>query len=114
MQIEGTAALITGGASGMGAACARTLAGAGSRVTLVDMQADKGKALAEELGGGARFVEADVTNEEAVQAAVDAAVDGPEPLRVAINCAGIGWAQRTVNKDGTPHDLGVFAKVIQI
>jgi NAD(P)-dependent dehydrogenase (short-subunit alcohol dehydrogenase family) len=114
MDINGTAALVTGGASGMGAACSRMLAGAGARVTLLDMQADKGKALADELGGGARFVEADVTNEEAVQAAVQAATEGSEPLRVAINCAGIGWAQRTINRDGSPHDLGVFSKVIGV
>jgi NAD(P)-dependent dehydrogenase (short-subunit alcohol dehydrogenase family) len=114
MEINGTAALVTGGASGMGAACGRMLAGAGARVTLLDMQADKGKALADELGGGARFVEADVTNEESVQAAVDTATEGPEQLRIAINCAGIGWAQRTINRDGSPHDLGVFAKVIGV
>jgi NAD(P)-dependent dehydrogenase (short-subunit alcohol dehydrogenase family) len=111
MEINGTSAIVTGGASGLGEATTRRLAGAGATVIILDMNAEKGEALATEVGG--LFVSADVTNPEQVQVAVDAAVDAG-PLRSLVNCAGIGWAQRTIGRDGEPHDLGAFEKVVQV
>jgi NAD(P)-dependent dehydrogenase (short-subunit alcohol dehydrogenase family) len=111
MQLSGSSALVTGGASGLGAATARRLAAAGAHVVVVDLQDDLGKALADELGG--TFAKADVTDTDQVQAAVASAA-GAAPLRALVNCAGIGMAGRTINKDGTPHDLGVFERVIRI
>ena len=112
MDINGAGAIISGGASGLGEATARVLAAAGAKVTLVDLNADKGKALADELGGV--FVQTDVTDEEQVQAAVDQAVGTGAPLRIAVACAGIGWASRIVGRDGTPHDLGAYKKVVEV
>ena len=111
MDLNGVGALVTGGASGLGAATARRLASAGARVTVVDLGEEQGEKLAAELGGS--FAKADVTNPEQVQAAVDQAA-GEAPLRVAVNCAGIGWAQRTIGRDGSAHDLEVFAKIVTV
>jgi NAD(P)-dependent dehydrogenase (short-subunit alcohol dehydrogenase family) len=110
MQIQGANALVVGGASGLGAATARRLAGAGATVTVADVQAEKGRALAEELGG--RFAECDVTDPDAVQAAVDtAAQDGP--LRISVCCAGVGWAQKTAGSKGA-HPVEPFQIVVNI
>ena len=106
MDLNGTAAIVSGGASGLGEATARALAAAGSNVLVADLNKDKGTELAGEIGGTSRT---DVSDEASVQAAVDAAAGGSAPLRVIINCAGIGWAQRTVNRDGT-HDLAPTAR----
>ncbi len=111
MDIDGVSAIVTGGASGLGEATTRQLAGRGAHVVVLDMADDKGEPLAKEVGGA--FVHADVTNPDEVQAAVDAAVE-MGPLRVLVNCAGIGWAQRTVDRSGAPHDLGVFEKVVSV
>jgi len=113
MKIDGSVALVTGGASGLGEATVRQLVSQGGRVVIVDLNADRGKQLATELGDAATFARADVSNADEVQAAVDQATS-MGTLRVAINCAGIGMAMRTVGKDGTPHDLGVFQKVISV
>jgi NAD(P)-dependent dehydrogenase (short-subunit alcohol dehydrogenase family) len=110
MEISGSAAIVTGGASGLGAATARRLAGAGMRVLVLDLQDDLGEQVAAEINGA--YVQADVTNEEQVQAAVDAA-DEMGPVRALVNCAGIGAVGRTLSKEG-PHDLGYFEKVIAI
>jgi NAD(P)-dependent dehydrogenase (short-subunit alcohol dehydrogenase family) len=112
MKLNGTAAIVSGGASGLGEATARELAAAGCAVLVADLNEQRGTALAAAIGG--RFVRTDVVNEGPVQAAVDAAVALGPPLRVAVNCAGIGWAARTVNRDGTPHDLGIFRNVIDV
>jgi NAD(P)-dependent dehydrogenase (short-subunit alcohol dehydrogenase family) len=104
---EGIGALVAGGASGLGEATARELASRGARVTIADLNAERGAALASELGG--EFVEADVTDETQVQAAVDAAGE----LRLAVSCAGIGWAERTVKKDG-PAALAPFEAVVRV
>ena len=112
MDLNGTAAIVSGGASGLGEATARALAAAGSTVFVADLNKDKGTELAGEIGG--TFVATDVSDEASVQAAVDAAAGGSAPLRVIINCAGIGWAQRTVNRDGSPHDLASYRKVIDV
>jgi NAD(P)-dependent dehydrogenase (short-subunit alcohol dehydrogenase family) len=113
MDISGASAIVTGGASGLGEATSRLLAERGARVVVMDLdrQQAKGDALAKEIGGV--FVAADVTSHEEVQAAVDAAVE-MGPLKALVNCAGIGWATRTIDKNGTPHDLDIFRKVVEI
>lgn len=113
MDITGAAALVTGGASGLGAATARALAAAGAAVTVVDLQEDRGEALVAELGGGSRFVVADVTNADQVAAAVSLAAEDA-PLRVAVSCAGIGSAARTIDRDGAPGDLTEFRRVVEV
>ena len=111
MRIEGASAIVMGGASGLGEATARALAGRGARVTVADLNEEKGSALAGEIG--ATFVKADVRSAEEVEAAVGAAAEGDGGLRIAVNCAGVGWAERTSHKRG-PHNLEMFEKVIQI
>jgi NAD(P)-dependent dehydrogenase (short-subunit alcohol dehydrogenase family) len=114
MDISGAAALVTGGASGLGEATVRRLAGAGARVVIVDRDTAKGEALAKELGPAAvAFAPTDVTNAGDVAAAVELA-SSLGPLRIAVNCAGVGWAGRVVARDGTPHDLDLFTTVISI
>jgi NAD(P)-dependent dehydrogenase (short-subunit alcohol dehydrogenase family) len=116
MDITGASAIVTGGASGLGEATARLLGQRGAKVVVVDLdrQADKGEVVAKETNGV--FAAADVTDEEQVIAAVEAAKE-LGPLRVLVNCAGIGWPQRTIGKDGqysSAHGLDIFTKVIQI
>lgn len=114
MDITGSSALVTGAASGIGAAVARQLAAAGAKVVVADLQADKGEALAKEIDGA--FVQVDVTDTEQIKAAVTRATE-LGPLRILVNSAGIGWAQRTIGKDGefdSAHDLDAFKKVIAI
>src|SRR5206468_2353066 len=113
MHIEGAAALVTGGASGLGEATVRRLVAAGASVTIVDRDEARGAALAKELGDRVGVTVADVADEEQVRAAV-ARAQQSGPVRIAVNCAGIGWASRVVAKDGTPHDLGRFNKVVQV
>jgi NAD(P)-dependent dehydrogenase (short-subunit alcohol dehydrogenase family) len=112
VKIEGTVALVTGGASGLGLATVHTLHAAGAAVVIVDLPSSAGKAIADELGERAVFAPADVADPDAVQAAVDAA-SGLGPLRIAVNCAGIGIAEKTVGKNGAA-DLGRFTKVITV
>jgi 3-hydroxyacyl-CoA dehydrogenase / 3-hydroxy-2-methylbutyryl-CoA dehydrogenase len=114
MRVEGKGALVAGGASGLGEATARTLAAAGARVVIADLNAEKGEALAAELGEGASFLAADVTDEAAVAAAVErAAAAGEDGLRVSVCCAGIGWAERVAHKGG-PHNLEFFSNVVKV
>ncbi|MDX1619531.1 MAG: SDR family NAD(P)-dependent oxidoreductase [Nitriliruptorales bacterium] len=113
MDLDGRTALITGGASGLGHATARALASAGANVVLVDLPDSEGEARADELGPGALFAAADVTDADAVTAALDAAVEAFGDLHVAVNCAGVGWPGRVVGREG-PHDLDVFRKVVEI
>lgn len=113
MKIEGTVALVTGGASGLGEATLRALVAKGSKAVIVDMNEERGEAVAAELGDGVRFMKTDVSDAEQVQAAVDAASE-LGALRVAVNCAGVGWAARTLKRDGTPHDFDLFKKVISV
>ena len=112
MDVNGASAIVTGGASGLGEATARDLAAHGATVVIADLNEEKGKAIADELGGA--FVKVDVSDEAQVQAAVDAAVATGAPLRVVVNSAGIGWASRTVGRDGSPHDLASYKKVIEV
>jgi NAD(P)-dependent dehydrogenase (short-subunit alcohol dehydrogenase family) len=107
MRLDGIGALVAGGASGLGEATARDLAARGARVTITDLNEERGGPLADELGGA--FVAADVTDESQLQAAVDA-VQG---LRLAVSCAGVGWAERTVKKDG-PAALEPFETVVRV
>jgi len=111
VNIAGASAIVTGGASGLGAATARRLAAEGMRIVVIDLQDSLGEETAAQIGGA--YVHADVTDSEQVQRAVDAAVE-VAPLRVLVNCAGIGPPARTVARDGSPHDLSDFAKVINI
>ncbi len=113
MRIEGAGALVAGGASGLGEATARALHAAGARVAIADLNAERGEALAAELGEGARFVAADVTDAQAVEAVVEAASELAGGLRISVCCAGIGWAERTTSKRG-PHDLEAFATVVRV
>jgi NAD(P)-dependent dehydrogenase (short-subunit alcohol dehydrogenase family) len=107
MELNGIGVLVAGGASGLGEATARELAARGARVTIADLNEERGAALADELGGG--FVATDVTDEGQVEAAVDAV----EGLRFAVSCAGIGWAERTVGKTGAAQ-LQPFETVIRV
>ena len=112
MELNGTAAIVSGGASGLGEATSRMLAAAGSRVFVADLSEQRGKAVADEIGG--QFVRTDVADEWSVHAAVDAAAAAGPPLRVAVSCAGIGWAARTVDRGGVPHDLAAYKKIIDV
>jgi NAD(P)-dependent dehydrogenase (short-subunit alcohol dehydrogenase family) len=111
MDISGSGALVVGGASGLGEATARRLAGQGAILTIADVNGDRGQALADELG--ATFAQVDVREEDQVQAAVDAAASADGGLRIAITCAGTGWAQKTANSKG-PHPLEPFEVIIAI
>jgi NAD(P)-dependent dehydrogenase (short-subunit alcohol dehydrogenase family) len=112
MELNGTSAVVTGGASGLGEATARVLAAAGAHVVIADLNEQLGKQVAGEIGG--QFARTNVTDEEDAAAAIAAAEGSGRPLRVVVNCAGIGYAARTVNRDGSPHDLASFAKVIAV
>jgi NAD(P)-dependent dehydrogenase (short-subunit alcohol dehydrogenase family) len=114
MDINGASAIVTGGASGIGAAVARQLAAQGAKVVVADLNAEKGEALANAIGGV--FAPVDVTKTEQIEAAI-AQAEELGPVRVLVNSAGIGWAQRTVGRDGefsSAADLGAFSKVIAI
>lgn len=113
MEIRDTAALVTGGASGLGEATVRRLYAAGAATVIVDLNDERGEALAAELGERAAFVKANVADAGDVERAVAAAA-GLGALRIAVSCAGIGPAARTVNRDGTPHDLDLYRKVIEV
>jgi NAD(P)-dependent dehydrogenase (short-subunit alcohol dehydrogenase family) len=113
MLIEGSGAMVTGGASGLGEATVRRLAEAGAAVVICDLDRDRGEALAAELGPMVRFVACDVTDPEQAAAAVSLAASDVA-LRVAINCAGIGDAARTIARTGAPHDHARFQRVIGI
>lgn len=105
MELNGISAIVTGGASGLGAATARALGAEGVRVTVFDRNAEGAKSVAEEIGGN--DVAGDVTEPADCQRAVDQAAEGAT-LRIAVNCAGTGWVGRVINRDGSPHDLGAF------
>jgi 3-hydroxyacyl-CoA dehydrogenase / 3-hydroxy-2-methylbutyryl-CoA dehydrogenase len=113
MQLQDAGAIIAGGASGLGAATARALAEHGAHVAIADLNGDQAKELANELGNGAIGVKADVTNEDEVREAVAAAVEAFGEIRVAVSCAGIGWAERTVGKEG-PANLQPFETVVRV
>src|SRR6201981_2542929 len=114
MEIAGSAALVTGGSSGLGLATVRRLHDAGASVVILDLPSSNGTAIAKELGARAAFAAGDVTSQQDVEAALDAVAaltDGPP--RVLVNCAGIGNAARTAGRDG-PFPLDAFTRVIQV
>ena len=114
MELHNTSAIVTGGASGLGDATARALAERGVKVVLADLNDEAGERVAKEIGGA--YAHCDVSNTEQVIAAIEAAKVFA-PLWSAVNCAGVGWATRTIGKDGeyaSAHDLDVYRKVIEI
>ncbi len=111
MQIDQTKAIITGGASGLGEATARHFASRGAQVTLFDRDAERGEAVAKEIGG--HFQPVDVTDEDSVSSAIAAAVAAMGGLNAAVNCAGIGTAEKTLHKNG-PHALDHYRRIIDI
>jgi 3-hydroxyacyl-CoA dehydrogenase / 3-hydroxy-2-methylbutyryl-CoA dehydrogenase len=113
MDIQGSAALVAGGASGLGEATARELHARGASVVIADLNADRGQALVDDLGGDTQFVRADVSDPDAVAGAVDVAAALPGGLRIAICCAGIGWAERVAGRRGA-HALEPFETVIGV
>src|SRR5215207_9192979 len=100
MNLDGAPTLVAGGASGLGAATARELASRGANVAIVDLNEEAATAVAEELGPNHVAYKADVTNEAEVEAAVASAVEAFGGLRFGVMCAGIGWAERVVGKEG--------------
>src|SRR5579884_3897151 len=113
MQIAGSTFLVSGGASGLGAACVRLFAAAGGNVVIADLNRDAGERLAAELGPRARFAPTDVTDEAGVRGAVGLAVSSFGGLHGAVACAGIAVAERLLGKNG-PHPLASFAKVVGV
>ncbi len=113
MELTNKGVVVTGGASGLGAACVRLLAQSGAKVVIADLNEETGAALAAEIGAAARFVKTNVTDEASMQQAVTTAVESFGGLHIAINCAGIGWAERVLGKNG-PHGLEAFTRVIQV
>jgi NAD(P)-dependent dehydrogenase (short-subunit alcohol dehydrogenase family) len=114
MDLNGASAIVTGGASGIGAACVRLLAAKGAKVVVADIQEEKGKALADEVGGA--YCKVDVTSTQDIMNPTEMA-KSMGPIRALVNSAGIGWAQRTVGKDGTYEsaaNLDAFKKVVAI
>lgn len=113
MQLKNGVFLVTGAASGLGAATARAFITGGARVVMADLEGSRGRALCAELGANARFVETDVTSEEAAKAAVQAALDAFGRLDGLVNCAGVVAGEKVVGKEG-PHSLDNFRRVIDI
>ncbi len=113
MDVNGSVALITGGASGLGAATARRLADAGATVVVLDLPGSAGADLAASLPHGARFLPADVTDADAVESAVATAA-GIGELRVLVCCAGVGTPAKVVGRDGSPMPLGTFTRILGI
>lgn len=113
MEIKGKTALITGGASGLGGAAAARIVAGGGNAVILDVQEEKGRALAAELGKAALFVKTDVTSENDVQGAIARAKEAFGGVHICVNAAGTGWAERTVTKNG-PHTLAHFEKIIRL
>ena len=113
MQLQDKIAIVTGGASGLGLATVRAFHARGARVAIFDLNAETGAAVVAELGERVRFAKVNVSDEASVQAAIEETVAAWGGLHIAVNCAGIGSAQRTVGKNG-PHSLEVFNKVITV
>jgi NAD(P)-dependent dehydrogenase (short-subunit alcohol dehydrogenase family) len=112
MQLNSIAAIVTGGASGLGAATAEMLAGHGAKVAILDLNAEVGAATAARIGG--LFIRTDVTDEAGVVSALEQAEAAHGVARILVNCAGIAPAIRTVNREGEPHSLAAFRKAVEI
>jgi NAD(P)-dependent dehydrogenase (short-subunit alcohol dehydrogenase family) len=113
MEIQGKGAVVTGGASGLGLATTKEIIAAGGKVAILDLPTSPGETVAKDLGSAAIFCPCDVTDEEQVEAAVDRAVSEFGSIYIDVNCAGIGWATRTVTRDG-PHPLAPFKRVLEV
>jgi NAD(P)-dependent dehydrogenase (short-subunit alcohol dehydrogenase family) len=113
MNLSTSVALVTGGASGLGRATVEALLAGRARVVICDLPTSAGETVAKELGDNVRFAPTDVTDEDQVKAAVQTAVDAFGALHIAVNCAGVAWAQRTVDKNG-PHPLDLFRTVVTV
>ncbi len=113
MKLDGAPFIVSGGASGLGAATARTLAAHGARVLIADRDGERGEALAAAIGGHARFQLTDVTSEESAAGAVAAALEAFGALRGLVNCAGIAVSQRVLGRDGV-HELATFLRVLEV
>jgi NAD(P)-dependent dehydrogenase (short-subunit alcohol dehydrogenase family) len=113
VKLQDSVFLVTGGSSGLGAACVKRFVGAGSRVVIADVNEEVGQALAGELGSAVRFVKTDVTNEDSVKEAVETAVNEFGSLNGLINCAGVAIAAKVLARRG-PHDLASYTRVIQV
>ena len=113
MQLRGSTFVVTGGASGLGAATVRMIVEGGGRAVIADLKEDEGQALAKDLGGSARFVRTDVTDEASAKAAVAAAIGSNDGVQGLVNCAGIVHGEKVVGKEG-PHALASFARTINI
>jgi len=112
MEINGLSAIVTGGASGLGEATARCLAAAGANVTIFDMNADRGPAIATDIAG--HFEKVDVVSAANVSAALEASAADHGEARILVNCAGIAIGEKTVGRDNIPHDLDRFRKLIEV
>lgn len=112
MQIDGMPAIVTGGASGLGGATAQRLADNGAKVTIFDLNEEKGEEHAKAIGG--RFAKVDVSNGDDVTAAIAAAEEAHGVARILINCAGFAPAVKTVDRDNNPHDLELFRKTLEV
>ncbi|KQO57301.1 SDR family NAD(P)-dependent oxidoreductase [Sphingomonas sp. Leaf257] len=112
MDIQGVAAIVTGGASGLGGGTAERLARAGAKVTIFDLNADLGTALAQQIGG--HFVRVDVTDEVAVASAIQEAEGLHGKARILVNCAGIGPPAKVIDREGQPLPLAAFSKIVTI
>ena len=113
MNIQETVAIVTGGASGLGEATVRNIIKQGGKAIILDLSEEKGRNLAEELGESALYVHTDVTSEESVQASLDLGIKKFGSINAAINCAGIGVAEKVIGKKGA-HNLKAFSKVIEV
>ncbi len=113
MNVKDCIAVVTGGASGLGEACVRTLVKEGAKAVIFDLQEERGANLAAELGGNCLFAKTDVTSEESVQASIAKAVGAFGTINAAINCAGVGAASKVLSKKG-PYPLNAFIWVVQI
>ena len=113
MDVKGKTAFVTGGASGLGEATTRRLHGAGANVVIADMNWDKGGTLCKEMGARTAFALVDVTKTETVKAGVDLALKEFGAVHILVNCAGSGWASKTITKEA-PHDLDVFKKIVDL
>jgi 3-hydroxyacyl-CoA dehydrogenase/3-hydroxy-2-methylbutyryl-CoA dehydrogenase len=113
MKIEGSSVIVTGGASGLGEATVRRFHSQGARVTIADVNSDRGNTLQKHFNQGVAFIETDVRDETSVQRAIDLTIQQHGGLHILVNCAGIAIAEKILGKEG-PHDLSRFADVIQI
>lgn len=111
MDINGIGVVVTGGGSGLGEATARAFVARGAKAIILDL---KGEEVAESLGNGSIFAQADVANEEQVAAALDRAVDAFGGIHVVVNCAGIATASKIASRDGSTHDLAAFRRVVEV